>query len=160
MRTDEAVAWAMNAHRRMVIIARHGNGAARAVALTWIDEFELAERRARERGDTERDIPLREEWGPLVNDSIERAGTEFRESGDSIPAECPCGEGKNPLHAFLNCGQAPPLNKSGGSGPGVIADVMTLRCPTCHHEFTAAAIGREVASLRCPKCGQTGRPKL
>ncbi len=72
MRTDEAVAWATNAYRRMVIIARHGNGASRAVALTWIDEFEAAERLARQRGETERDIPLREEWGPLVNSSIER----------------------------------------------------------------------------------------
>jgi len=39
----------------------------------------------------------------------------FRESGGSIPGECPCGEGKNPLHALLKSHEPPVLNKSGGS---------------------------------------------
>ena len=47
------------------------------------------------------------------------ASLETRESGGSIPAECPCGEGKNPLHALLKSHEPPVLNKSGGSPCGI-----------------------------------------
>jgi hypothetical protein len=44
---------------------------------------------------------------------------EIGQSGRSISAECPCGEGKNPLHALLKSHDRPLSNKTGRSGEGL-----------------------------------------
>lgn len=47
---------------------------------------------------------------------------------------------------------APPEVKS-----DVIATALTLRCPRCSYEFSAATLGDEVKSFHCPKCGLVSR---
>lgn len=40
---------------------------------------------------------------------------DFGQSGRSISAECPCGEGENPLHALMKSHDRPLSNKTGRS---------------------------------------------
>lgn len=64
MTTDEAVAWLLSARR---LIRRLALGhRALMTPDEWFRDFEQAERDARERGETDHDIPLSEEMGPLA----------------------------------------------------------------------------------------------
>ena len=119
MTTAQAVSWLLNARRRMLNIARHASpGGGRAVALTWLDEFEAAVRDARARGQTEHDIPLTSELGPAAQAAVDRAYLADlvpRESGGSLPAAAAADVPEVAAKQWPRNPEAPLLNKSGGS---------------------------------------------
>jgi hypothetical protein len=77
VKRHEADAWLAFAYRRLTAIARYGSGAAQQLALSFVHEFERAEQHSRDRGNTDVDIVLSNEWGPIVRESIIAAGHEF-----------------------------------------------------------------------------------